>query len=501
MRRSVTNRGQYAAATCESLEERRLLSGELAWAVTSGMPERLDAANAVATDAAGNTYVAGVFRGRMDMDPRRNVSRFVKSRGDEDDIFIAKYSPQGSLIWARSFGGPEADAATHIEIMPTGGVIVAGTFRGTADFAPGRATLELKSNGRRDAFILRLDRAGRPLWVGKVGGRRDDFITAIAAGPDGDVYIAGTVRLAGDLDPGPGVRNITTRGVDDTFISRLDGATGNLKWAKVFGENDTREGASGMVVAGDGSVFVAGTFNRTVEFDRGPSPRRLRSNGGDDIYLGRLDGAGNWQWLRNIGGRKDDSAVALRAGPEGDLYISGNFSKQVNFNPAGAASNLTSLGDADAYVARYRPNGELVWAGQFGGKDALIVARALAVDAAGHAYAVGQFRDVVDFDPGPGQRLLDATKSNSAARIGGQRATDAYLVKLTGAGRLVYAQQIGGEDGSVAAYGVSADPDGNLYAAGAMAGTVDLNPGAGRLIYRTADDRDDTDVFLLKLLG
>src|SRR5262249_33807654 len=151
-------------------------------------------------------------------------------------------------------------------------------------------SVNITSHGGQDGFVARLDRNGKLVWVGDIGGGDDDFMTALAVGPDGDVYCAGTVRLVGDIDPSRGVRNITTKGVDDTFIERLDASSGKLKWSRVYGEDDTTEGVNGMNVDDQGNVFVAGVFNNTVRFDRKNPKFDRSSSGGNDVYLAKLNG-------------------------------------------------------------------------------------------------------------------------------------------------------------------------------------------------------------------
>jgi hypothetical protein len=482
----------------ETLEGRRMLSGALGYAFTFGQAKAPSAGNAVATDEAGNTYVAGTFHGRIDVAPTRNAKRFLKSLDDGDDIFLAKYGPRGKLLWARQFGGEGNDAATAMKLGPTGDLYLVGAFEHTASF--GHKTL--RSHGHKDAFIARINPKGWVLWAGHIGGRKDDSYTALDVGPDGDIYLAGTIRLQGDVDPTGNTRMITARGVDDTFVQRLDGRTGRLKWIRVYGENDTREGANALAVDPQGGgVAVAGAFNRTVQFDRDNRSFDRSAVNYDDIYLGHLDSDGNWDWLHRVGGKHDDSVAALVRGPQGDLYMTGAIASTVDFDVGPGATTLTAVGDTDAYVVRMRPDAELVWARRFGGVGAGTRARALAVDDHGNLYTTGTFYGTIVLGRRSQKVILSVDKSHNTTPVWGDtNVTDAYIAKLNAAGQLVYARRIGGPYGSIAAYGISADGAGNAHLTGAFTGTVDLDPGPKVVKHHAlTDDARETDVYVLKL--
>jgi hypothetical protein len=486
----------------EGLEGRRMLSADLGYLLTTGYGKRLDSANAVATDSAGNTYVVGNFRARIDVDPSHSGKHILKSELDKQDIFVVKYSPAGKLVWSRRFGGPGDDLANIVKVGSGGTVYIAGQFEKTADFSFGGVGPVLTANGNHDAFVARLDKNGNVVWAGNIGGSRDDFITALAVMPGGDVAIAGTVRVTGDVDPGPAVQMITTVGVDDTFISRLSASDGSLKWVRTYGENDTREGVNGLVVDSKSNIYAAGIFNRSVSFVRGNAAFDLSSNGGDDIYFVKLSGSGTFQWTKNIGGRKSETLAGLVRASNGDLIISGNFSKDPDFDPGPGTTVLESVGGADVYIARYHPDASLVWVRQFAAPDANIKVNALAVDPSGNVYTTGYFDDLVDFDPGSGVQELIPDKAGDARLVPNiPDATDAFIAKLDSAGHFVYVRQITGHDGSANALAIGADAAGNAYVAGTFAGTMDFDPGPGVVNRHTVEDHNESDIFVVQVVA
>ncbi|MGE5610080.1 MAG: hypothetical protein ACM359_12565, partial [Bacillota bacterium] len=354
-------------AVLEALEQRQLMAmGDMTAANVFGSWDAQDAGTSVAMDRAGNSYVTGYFYGSIDMDPSKKGVYLLK--GDAKPAgFIAKYSPTGKLVWAKRMAGKGGVMPMQVKVGPTGDVFLAGTYDGPFGFqSKGRGLILADTNGGTDVFIIRLRGDGSLSWAGNVGGDDDDSYYGMDAGADGDVYLAGAFRLEGDLDPSRGVYPMVTQGVDDTYVLRVNGTTGKLTWAKVYGEDSTSQPVSGLAADGHGGVYVTGQYFRTVGFDRENSAFTMEGIGGQDIYLGHLVSNGgktqsgaSWDWLMPIGGEEDEVAGGIALGPTGDVYLTGSFGATTEFQPGVASSALTSLGELDAFVARYSSKGKL----------------------------------------------------------------------------------------------------------------------------------------------
>src|SRR4051812_6896784 len=495
--------------TIESLERRTLLAFSFAYGAAFGDIETLDSGNAVAIDAAGNTYFAGTFRGKMDVNRSNSGKRFLNAV-DNYDAFLVKYDPNGKLIWSAQLGSTEGDESIdRLVIGPSGDVYATGVFEESVDFDPKAGVHRLTSDGKKDGFILHLTAGGKYVWAGNIGGERDDAITAFAVGPSGDMYYSGFVRLRGDADPTKRVRNIVDRGVDDTILARLNGKSGAIKWMKVFGENATRETISGLAVDANESLLAAGVFNEEVSFDRRNPSFDRKAVGSDDIYLARLDSRGNFQFIKTIGGKKQETVADMVQDDQGNLYLTGNFAKTVDFEPGGGQTLLAAPGNGSAYVMKMDADANLAWARQIApavidGHDeqAVIIARALGVDSSGAVYSIGDFAGTVDFDPSSALRVVDLDKSGDTPAISGQlEASDTYVQKLDADGNFVQVDHFGGEDGTVLSHDIAVESGGAMEITGAYAGFVDLDPTSGIFRRSTHNERRDTNVFLIKLLA
>src|SRR5215213_7443409 len=143
------------------------------------------------------------------------------------------------------------------------------------------------------ALVIQSASAQSLEWVRGMGGSGVDFGQAIAVDNAGNVYSTGLFMNTADFDPGPGVFNLTSAGSWDIYISKLD-SSGVFQWAKRIGSTgDDR----GLAIATDGpGVYLTGIFSLTVDFDPGAGTYNMTSAGNVDIFIMKLDAAGNFVW-------------------------------------------------------------------------------------------------------------------------------------------------------------------------------------------------------------
>ena len=116
-------------------------------------------------DDAGNIYVAGNCNDTIDFDPSAFDS---KLHGQYVDLFFAKYSGSGELIWAKLLQGlaPQWNRIAGIELDPAGNVVVVGSCTGSMDMDPGPGSFPLDLDGNVNfTFIAKYDPQGDLLWA------------------------------------------------------------------------------------------------------------------------------------------------------------------------------------------------------------------------------------------------------------------------------------------------------------------------------------------------
>jgi uncharacterized protein YjiK len=179
-----------------------------AWSwVESAGGTSTDAATGIAVDASGNVYITGYFYSTATF----GVSS--KTSAGSADIFIAKYSNSGTLLWVQSVGGTSIDVAFGIALDASGNVYITGYFYVTATFGATSKT----SVGSADIFLAKYSNTGTLQWVQSAGGTDYDYANGIAIDASGNVYIAGNFFGTATF----GAISKTSAGGSDIFVARV----------------------------------------------------------------------------------------------------------------------------------------------------------------------------------------------------------------------------------------------------------------------------------------
>jgi hypothetical protein len=320
-------------------------SGNFVWAKRIGDTSS-DIGNSITVDASGNVYTTGGFQGTVDFDPGPGTFTLVSA--GSSDIFISKLDATGNFVWAKKMGGTSSETGSSIAVDASGNVYTTGIFQGTVDFDSGAGTFALVSAGADDIFISKLDINGDFVWAKKVGGTSLDIVSSIAIDVSGNVYTTGYFQGTVDFDPGVGTFTLASAGAEDNFISKLD-INGNFVWAKKVGGTSYDNGGS-IAIDGLGNVYTTGAFNGTVDFDPSLGTYTLASVGSNDIFISKLDGAGNFIWAKTMGGSGGDEAYSITIDASYNIYTTGTFQTTVDFDPGAGNFSLSSAGSVDVFI-------------------------------------------------------------------------------------------------------------------------------------------------------
>ncbi len=185
-----------------------------------------DEGNCIAVDAANNVYVGGYFAGTADFDPGAAVYNLTSNGGatGAEDIFIAKYTSNGNLVWAKTIGSVEADYVYGIKVQKNG-VYFTGSFGATMDANPNSGVNNLIAPGitaNGDAYVIKWDTSGNYVWAKAYGSSSYDYTRDVTVDTSNNVYITGTFSSTCDLSGlGMGVYTFTSAGQGDAFIIKL----------------------------------------------------------------------------------------------------------------------------------------------------------------------------------------------------------------------------------------------------------------------------------------
>jgi hypothetical protein len=369
-------------------------SGQALWAFSLGTATE-DIGQAVATDAAGNVYLAGYYTAAIDLDPGAGVA--THPFAGIEDFFIAKYDGNGNYIWSKSYNGTDIEAVKGITVDGSGNVIAIGAFKNTVDFNPG-GTADLRTSaGNYDIFILKLDPSGNMIFANTFGASSSDAAESVSIDLNDNIVVAGYFRNTIDADPGAGTTPLTSAGSSDVFLAKYN-STGDLLWAGSIGNVDG-DGTKAMTVDSAGDIILTTYFSNILDADFTTGTANINSAGDRDISIIKYSSVGLFQWAKKIGGADDDRCYGVTSDHLGNIYLTGYFNATADFNPDAAIVNITSTGYKDIFVAKYDVAGSYVWAFKLGGDDH-DEGFDLVLDSYENLVVTGYFYRTSDFDPG-----------------------------------------------------------------------------------------------------
>lgn len=437
------------------------VNGDFAWAENIGEGAGTYATS-TAVDLSGNIYTIGYFYGIVDFDPGGSVYYMINNAAQSNmtDIFISKLDSSGNFLWAKQIGGNAEDHANAVCVDAAGNVYITGYYNDIVDFDPGTGVFNLTAPVNGNIFVSKLDASGNFVWAKDIGGNCGYSITtdiygnvfiagnnytasndyqiyiakldmpgnllwtksignttrdegySIAADYQGHTYITGLFEGTVDFNPGAGTYNLTSAGGYDVFVLKLDGSA-NFKWAKQFGSLTQNDVGNSIAVNSSGSVYTSGYFGDIADFDPGPGTFNLTAVGSlRDVFISRLDSAGNFVWAKRIGGVSDEEGKSIALDASDNVYLTGEFDGTADFDPGAGTANMTPVG-TDVFISKLNGSGNFVWALQLSGISTEY-AKSITVDLLGNIYTSGYFYKTMDFDPGPGVSNIIAYGSPDA---------------------------------------------------------------------------------------
>ena len=368
--------------------------------------------------------------------------------GDDEIIYSS---------WATQAGGTSYDTGYGVSVLADGSSIVTGYFKGTATFGSTTFT----SAGYYDVFVAKLDASGDYEWVKQAGGTGNDYGHGVSVLADGSSIVTGEFEGTATF----GSTTFTSAGYYDVFVAKLD-ASGDYEWVKQAGGTSYDYG-HGVSVLADGSSIVTGHFEGTATF----GSTTFTSAGSADVFVAKLDASGDYEWVKQAGGRSVDYGYGVSVLADGSSIVTGYFAGTATFG----STTLTSAGGKDVFVAKLDASGNYEWATQAGGTGNDF-GLAISVLADGSFIVTGSFQGTANF----GNTTITSAGSS-----------DVFVAKLDASGDYEWVKQAGGT-GNDTGYGVSVLADGSSFVTGEFYGTATFGS-------TTITSAGSSDVFVAKL--
>lgn len=485
-----------------------------------------EAAKSIATDSAGNVYIAGLTISADLPVTAGSLQTSFAGRAIADfsgDAFVAKFTSAGALVYMTYLGGKADDLAFGIAVDSAGNAYVAGMTNST-DFPVTNGVLQSRFAGSGgnsceragDAFVAKLNPSGSKLvYSTYLGGSADDLAFAIAVDPGGNAYITG-FTLSQDFPTTQGAYQTAAHGgggeppkpycsgapwldTGDAFVSKLNPTGSQLVFSTFLGGNLDD---FGLAIALDSSqnVYVGG-FTLSQNFPLTPGALQ-KSFGGTEVqnifwntgdgFVAKLNSSGTaLSYSTLIGGSGDDMVVGIAPAPDGTVWITGATSS-TNFPVTqGAIQSLYAGYSAlprlveqllgDAFVSHLDASGSKLLYSTYLGGSQNDMGTAVQVDSSGIVYVVG-FSDSPDFPVTA--NALQPHRAGDGGEAPYLQFGDAFVAVIDPAKpKLIYSTYLGG-NADDQFWGMVLDGSGGLWATGNTASTnLAVTPNAFQKRY------------------
>ncbi len=370
-----------------------------------------DIGYAVAVDGQGNAYVTG------SAEPGFPISQgSLQITGSGRDVFIAKLSPSGTLVYSAVLGGNQPDWGRGIDVDLGGNAFVAGRT-GSSDFPVTEGALQPLRGGSHDAFAAQLDADGTTLsYATFLGGGGGDEAHGIAVDSQGSAWVVGETN-SGDATPFPTTAGATQPlyggGLEDGFVAKIDASGSQLAFSSYLGGSSSDRCLAVDVDPGGSAVATGETTSSDFPLENARDDVR----GSRDAFVTKFDAGGSLTFSSFFGGSSSEEGRGIAVNSEGIIYLTGETTSadfpEVDPLTEGQTNDLRN-----AFVAVLSADGsDLLFSSGFGG-DEDDGANGIALDAEGNVYLVGA-TESEDLEVNGFQGNLRGTQDAFIAKIGG----------------------------------------------------------------------------------
>jgi hypothetical protein len=372
----------------------------------------------ITTDSSGNIYISGWSQGTWG-NPIRDYTAST-------DVFVAKLSSTGTLIWNTFLGGTASDSSATIKVDSSGYIYVVGNSWAIW------GTPILEGDGGIRAFLAKLNNSGTLLWNTFFGGSWSYFNDLVFDSTNSNVYVCG-YSLWGWGSP------LNPFNIKNDIILAKYTTSGTLSWhtytggtGEDYGYGIARDSSNNIYIVGKSDVSWGTTIKKAYTLLT-------------DIFVVKLNSAGTYQWNTFLGGSGDDSGYRIVLDSSNYIYISGDSNASW-----GTTIKRSYSGGVDSVITKLNSSGTYQWNMFLGSSvDDPSNKSALVIDSSNYLYTAGTSKGSW------GSPLIEYTASTS----------DAFAVKISNTGVLEWNTFIGGtgiDDGR----GITLDSSKNIFVTG-----------------------------------
>ncbi len=293
-----------------------------------------DQANSVIATQDGGYAVLG-FTQSNDFD-------IIDKSNESFDYWLLKYNAADQLEWSYTYGGLLDDKGNDVIQTQDGGFLIVGESRSNDEDVS-------YNGGSYDFWIVKLNANGKIVWEKSLGYLGVDKANAVVETLDSGFLITGVI----DVTASGGLGNSKTEkhAGGDYWAVKMS-YNGAVQWTKFYGGNLSEIPYDLIQTDDEGFIIIGTSDSNDVDIKE--------NKGSYDFWVTKIDKSGDLLWEKSFGGKEIDEAYGITKTNDGNFVVVGNTrssDQDVKYNN----------GDADLWLIKISPNGQLLWEKTFGG--------------------------------------------------------------------------------------------------------------------------------------
>ncbi|MCE3228852.1 MAG: hypothetical protein K0S32_3403 [Bacteroidetes bacterium] len=433
----------------------------------------LDNCTSVGTDANNNVFISGYTLSSSNI---ATAGTYQSTLGGVYDLYLAKFTPSGSLTWGTYFGGTGVEISYAMHVEPNGAIYICGDASSTVNVASSGAHQTVYGGGIDDAILAKFDTNGQRIWSTYYGGLQHDIAYVLTVDGNGNPIIAGHTESSntGNCIATSGAYLTNFILAADVFIAKFN-SNGVRQWGTFYGDSDFEE-AWGIDCDASNNIIITG-FSGSLSGMSTPPCHQNFCAGGQDAFIAKFNSSGNTLiWGTYFGGLGNEQGSGVEIDNSGTIFITGNTTSPTGISTPGVYQPAIGSSD-DAFITAFSSSGTQLWGTYFGGEDTDYINDFL-LDGNMNLFICGQTLSTMSI----------STVGAYQPSLATMNSYDGYFAKFTNNGTKMFSTYYGGESNDNVK-SIALDNTNKVYLVGETTSTMGIStPGSFMSNYATAGD-------------
>jgi hypothetical protein len=306
---------------------------QIVWVKTIGGSKN-DQANSVVNTNDGGYAILGFTQS--------NDGDVTDKSNNSFDYWLIKYDINNQLEWSKTYGGSLDDRGNSLIQTQDGGFLITGESNSNDEDAS-------SNSGLYDFWVIKINYSGIIEWEKSIGFSGSDKANSVIQTADNGFLVTGVLDVT--ASNGEGNTKLNRHAGGDYWAIRLS-QDGKVLWSKYFGGSLSDTPYDAIETADKGFLLVGTSDSSNVDINN--------NLGSYDYWVVKIDAFGIKEWEKSFGGSEIDEAYGIVSTLDGNYVIVGN----TRSNDKNVTNNN---GDADLWLIKITPEGNLLWQKNFGG--------------------------------------------------------------------------------------------------------------------------------------